>query len=405
MIIDKRRAEELGVCVGRLEYLDQFLAKAAEEKVNPSIAISVARRGVEIFNGAYGWAAPYGPPLKLDMITDVQSVTKPVTATMVMMLQEDGLLNIVDPLQVYFPEYTGQDKEGVALRHLLSHVSGMTDAGVSKYQRSFISKLLGAKMPPEGAPWEAWEDAVETARRMMGHTEEERKKETMQDFLDRLGLSAPLDNKPYTHFEYCNWGYRILAKIVEGISGETMDRFARRRIFEPLGMADSHFVLPEEKWPRVLLREESCRGGQWMNSEENRASYAGSSGLKTTVSDLLLFGQMFLNRGTLGGARILSPASVRAMTADYNQSIPPSFWKGSWFGSSWGYGWNVRSSKFDDMGVLRSARAYDHAGYGGARLLVDPENDLVAAFYMVDQLDEDYILHGKVTDIVYSALD
>jgi CubicO group peptidase (beta-lactamase class C family) len=92
------------------------------------------------------------------------------------------------------------------------------------------------------------------------------------------------------------------------------------------------------------------------------------------------------------------------MATDYNQGIPQSFWKGKWFGSNWGLGWNVRAGKQDDMGILRSDSAYDHAGYGGARLLVDPEWDLVVAFYMVDQLDDDYILHAKTTNIIYSAL-
>jgi CubicO group peptidase (beta-lactamase class C family) len=70
-----------------------------------------------------------------------------------------------------------------------------------------------------------------------------------------------------------------------------------------------------------------------------------------------------------------------------------------------GFGWNIRADKLDDLGVLRSPRAVDHYGYGGARMLADPEYGLAAAYYLVDQLDDDYVLHAKITNILYSALD
>jgi len=168
---------------------------------------------------------------------------------------------------------------------------------------------------------------------------------------------------------------------------------------------DSHMVLPKEKWPRVLLRAKSCRGSDWFNSEQGWVSYFGSSGLKTTVRDMLRFGLMCCNQGTLDGVRILSPASVRAMTRDYNAGFPPEAWKHQVLGSNWTLGWNIHAGKFDDLGILRSFAAYDHAGYGGSRLFIDPENDLVYSSYMVDQNNDDYVLIGKITNILYSALD
>ena len=400
-MIDKAKAKDFGIDTGRLEYMDRFLAKAAQDKWNSAIAICVARRGVEVFSGAYGPASPGGPPLQLDMITDVQSVTKPVLATLVMMLQEDGLLDVVDPLQKYYPELQGQDMEGIALHHLLTHTSGMQDESARTHTMAFLKRILPGDFPESDTSWEALVPVLEKARRMLGYSEDG----DIHVFADRLRASAPLQSKPGTQFSYCNLGYRLLAGIVEGIAGETMDKLAEQKIFKPLGMLDSHFVLPEEKWPRVLLREESCRGGDWMNSVENRSSFAGSSGLKTTVGDMLRFGLLFGNMGTLDGVRILSPASVRGMTKNYNAKVPDSYWRGRWYGSSWGLGWNVRAGKLDDMGILRSDEAYDHAGYGGARLLVDPAHELVVALYMVDEGDDDYILHAKTVNIIYSALD
>jgi CubicO group peptidase (beta-lactamase class C family) len=401
----RKQAKELAISVERLEYLDRFLAKAVGNGVHPSVAIRVSRRGVEIFNGAYGVAAPGGPPLQLDMITDVASVTKPVTATMVMMLQEDGLLELWDSVQQYFPEFTGEHKDEVKLWHLLTHSSGLDDDALHTYRNEFLKKLLGDAMPSDPVPDGEWEEAINGVRRKLGQSQENIEKEPAFAYADRMALGVPLKQRPHTLFCYCSTGYNMLAQVCEKLTGEKFDALVQRRIFGPLGMTDSHFVLPKEKWPRVLLREASCRGGEWRNSDRNKVTFGGSSGLKTTVGDLLRFGLMFRGNGTLDGVRILSPASVRAMTTDYNKELPPSFWRRRWYDSNWGLGWNIRCGKFDDLGVLRSDSSYDHAGHGGARLFVDPEHELVYASYMVDQNNDDYGSQGKVTNILYSALD
>ncbi|MCL1849078.1 MAG: beta-lactamase family protein [Clostridiales bacterium] len=408
MIIDQTTATALGVNTARLAYLDAFLTKAASDMINPAIAITVAYKDVEIFNGAYGPSSPGGPPLKLDMITDVQSVTKPFTATAIMLLQEDGLLEIKEPLQNFFPDFAGEYKEEVVLWQLMSHVSGMSDDAVKAHVSAVIKETLGENAPGQDAPWAAWEDAVKTVSRMQGLTEAEIEKESWNQFWLRIGLGAPLANRPNTQFDYSSEGYNLLASLVEKLAGESMDAFLTRRVFAPLGMVDSHFVLPEEKWPRVLLRGDTGKGGRWMDSDENKVEWGGSSGLKTTMPDLLRFGLMFYHLGTWDGVRILSPASVRMMSRDHNKEIPKSWWHGKWYQSNWGLGWNVRQGKFDSLNSLRSDRTYDHAGWGGARLMIDPDNDLVAAYYMVDAegSDEDnaYALHAKTANIIYSAL-
>ena len=127
MIIDSVQAKTLGVNTDRLAYLDRFLAKAAVNGLSDSTAICVARKGVEIFHGAYGPASPGGPPLPLDMITEIASSTKPVVATLAMMLQEDGLIDLTDQLDQYYPDFVGEDKDGVCLHHLLTHTSGLDD--------------------------------------------------------------------------------------------------------------------------------------------------------------------------------------------------------------------------------------------------------------------------------------
>jgi CubicO group peptidase (beta-lactamase class C family) len=93
------------------------------------------------------------------------------------------------------------------------------------------------------------------------------------------------------------------------------------------------------------------------------------------------------------------------MTTDHNAKLPPSFWGDRWLSCSWGLGWNVCFGKKDDLGLLRSPRAYDHAGAGGGRLIIDPDNSLVAAFYVVEKTAMSYEYQSTVANILYSALD
>jgi CubicO group peptidase (beta-lactamase class C family) len=406
MIIDQTQARKLGVREERLAYLDRFLAKAAEDQINPSIAVCASRGSTKIFSGAYGVASPGGPPLAEDMIADVASVTKTFVAAMIMILQEDGRLLLWDRLRDYFPEFVGENKHEVTLLHLLTHTSGMDGDDTERYVKSVAKRLLRIPLPKDGAPDDVWEEIWDQVASRLGYDVRAKgEPRAYYGFNDAIGMGAPLKYRPGARFSYFNMGYRLLARIVENISGENLDAFARRRIFEPLGMRDSHFILPREKWPRVVKRADSCRGSQWYNSDANYTAFSGSSGLKITVGDMLRFAQMILGQGTLDGVRVLSPASVRAMTTDYNAALPSEFWKGRWLGANWGLGWNIHADKLDDLGVLRSPGAVDHAGQGGPRMLADPEYNLAAAFYLVDQLEDDYVLHAKIANILYSALD
>ncbi|MCL2125452.1 MAG: beta-lactamase family protein [Oscillospiraceae bacterium] len=399
-------AASLGVNVKRLHVLDEFLKEQVEEGIHSFIAFRALRSGMLIFNGNYGVMAPGGPPLKEDGIHTVQSVTKPVVATMCAMLQEDGKIDFWDKAQKYFPDFVGEGKDEVILTHLLSHSSGMNEEETGTYIDAYMKDELGIDMPGENATEDEYLDAVMQARKILGMPEAERNWDSANELLYSLRLKAPLTAKPGVAFSYNNFCYQMLADIIEKVSGESMEGYARRKIFEPLGMKDSHWVLPKSKWSRVVKREPHHRGGEWMNSDEILTNTSPSGGLKTTMSDLARFGQMFLQNGTLDDERILSPASVRLMTKDINIGIPDSFWRGRYLGSNWGLGWDVKNGKKDDLGLLRSEASYNHCGYGGARLHIDPDAALVVAFDIVEQDEEVACLnHSNSMNVLYSALD
>lgn len=151
-------------------------------------------------------------------------------------------------------------------------------------------------------------------------------------------------------------------------------------------MKDSHFIFPQEKLSRFVTRGPEYVGCGWLNSgilnSEN-----GAGGLKSTVDDMTRFGQMYLNNGIYDGKRVLSAASIREITSDHNSHMSAASYGGETFDSTWGLGWNVKGSKKDDSGILRSASSFEHGGFACTKLLCDPEEDLVAAYFTVCKED------------------
>jgi CubicO group peptidase (beta-lactamase class C family) len=395
-----------GVHFDRLKNLDKFFMESVDTGRHAFCAACVLRSGVEIYNAAYGVAAPGGPPLKTDAIYPVASITKPIIATLLFILQEEGVIDLWEQLQKYFPEFTGEHKEEVLLWHVMAHVSGLSGMGDEPYDSfvmSYIKDELGIELPPEGAPDEELLGPFMKVREKLGLPTVEMNGTAIWDTFNYISLKAPLVRLPFKAFSYSSYGYELLKQLIERVTGEGIDAYARRKLFDPLGMTDTHFILPKEKWSRVVKRDPSYQLAGWLNSESMMTNTSGGGGLKATLRDITVFGQMILQEGTLGTVRILSPASVRLMTTDQNAALADSYWQGRWFSSGWSLGWNVK--KKDDMGLLRSNKAIDHAGSGGARLLIDPEYNMVTAFYTVDQTPESFTSHSRVANIIYSALD
>jgi CubicO group peptidase (beta-lactamase class C family) len=396
----------LGVHFDRLAYLDKYYQESVKNGRHAFCAARVLRSGVEIYNAAYGVNAPGGPPLTTDAIYPAASITKPIIATLLFILQEEGEIDLWEQLQRYFPEFTGEYKDEVLLWHVLSHVSGLSGMGDESYDKfviSYIKDELGIELPREGAPDEELLGPFMQVREKLGLPVADMDDTKIWDTFNYISLKAPLVRRPFTQFSYSSYGYELLKQLIEKVTGESIEAYTRRKLFDRLGMDDSYFILPKDKWSRVVKRDSSYQIADWLNSDGMMTNTSGGGGLKSTLHDLTVFGQMILQEGTLGTERILSPASVRLMTTDQNTALSDSYWQGRWFSSGWCLGWNVK--KKDDLGLLRSNKAIDHAGSGGARLLIDPTYDLVAAFYTVDQTPESFTSHSRVANIIYSALD
>jgi CubicO group peptidase (beta-lactamase class C family) len=403
MVPASTAAGTLHMNMKRLERLDQFIKKVTEDGTHPSSVVRVLHHGSEVYSGAYGVAAPEGAPLAMDAIFPVASVTKPVVATLLAILQEEGVIDFCDRLNRYYPAFKGGLKDSVELWQLLCHSSGMSDEAMQKYVPEFIKDNLGIELP-ENCSYEEYGEAVLKTRGLLGLPEAEGPA-AVGEAETLIKLKAPLGSEPHTAFNYCSMGYVLLGKLIEKLTGEDIDSYAARRLFKPLGMEDTHFNLPKEKWHRVVKRNPSFCFADWLNSEFILTDTNGAGGLKSTVPDLTKLGQMYLQEGAYGSAQILAPLTVRLLTSNHNSRLPDSFWFGRILGSAWGLGWHVRCGKKDDLGLLRSDRTYDHGGAGGARLVIDPDHGLVFGLYMVDQEPFDaYPNHSRVANIIYSAL-
>jgi CubicO group peptidase (beta-lactamase class C family) len=257
------------------------------------------------------------------------SCSKPVTATAVMTLIDEGTIGLNDPFQEYIPEFKGPEAEKITIRHLLSHTSGLPI-------RTETTTLQAAE---EG-----------------------------------------LENPPGSKMIYSNTGYDLLGMLIERVSGQPFEEFIANRIFEPLGMENSTFIqLGMDRERSVLARP----GTTYDWPAEIEGKVWASSTLWSTAFDMGIFLQTFLNRGSYGDLQLLSPASIDAMAQSQVEGIPREKVNGITTPPS-GYGWFLLEGlQFPNYPKKLSKSSYGHSGASGAFIWVDPEYDLIGAFLFV----------------------
>ncbi len=271
-------------------------------------------------------------PMKEDSIFWIASMTKPITATAIMMMQEEGKLNVDDPIGKYIPELaemkTADGKAfAITLRQMLSHTSGMPDVGGAE--------TAGAK--------------------------------TLADLVPAIARK-PLNFAPSSKWSYCQSGINMAGRIVEIVSGQSLPEFFNKRITGPLGMKDTTFYLSEAQLPRLALSYKKNKEGKLEETpnfflggksptDRDRVPMA-NGGLFSTASDYGRFLQMALSGGTLDGHAYLKPESIKAMTTITTGDLQTGFTPGN----GWGIGWCIVKQP---QGVTASLSP-GSAGHGGA---------------------------------------
>jgi len=330
--------------------------------ITPALVVLVARRGVIVLHEAFGRLTPEpdAPPLQRDSIFPIASMTKPITATAIMLLVEEGLLGLNRPVADYLPEFAGEGKQEVMVHHLLTHTSGLKDEEVNTH---------AAKK----------KDSVEVP------SPEDTQHPRVHEYLF-LRCDAPLWKPPGVEMSYCTYGYQLLGEIVRRVSGRSLADFARERIFQPLGMKDTEYIVSEAMRPRIVRRSADAPFAEFLETREAQETPWAGGGVFSTAMDMALFGQMFLNRGIYGGIRILSPASVTEMTRNQIPGISARYYGGEFFPeASWGLGWDIHGNRkglyYD--GGLNSPSAFAHGGGSGVYMWVDPVYEIVGVYFSV----------------------
>ena len=326
-----------------LSRIDMVFERAISARQVPGGVVTVGWNGRVVFERCYGNRAivPQPEPATVETIYDLASLTKVVATTMaIMKLVERGLLSLDDRVSSHVAGWNDNSSGGEAtLRMLLTHTSGL--APFEKYYET---------MSPEGA----------------------------MDAIVRDIAKMPLQAKPGEQFIYSDLGFILLGEIVRKVSGKALDIYCRDEIFVPLGMLETTFnpspVLREGIAPTQWREDDSAPDGRVMIRGEVHDGNArlvggvsGHAGLFSTSDDLSRFCQMILNGGKLEGIRVLSSASVRAMTR--NQARLGAN------GVKRGYGWDIDSSYSGPRGDLFSG-GFGHAGWTGTSIWIIPEENL-----------------------------
>jgi len=363
--------DEAGMLPERIAHARDLCARWVKEGHTPTLGVCVARRGVIVLHEAFGvlGPGPDSPPLERAALFPVASVTKPITATLVMQLVEDGLLGLNRPVVDYLPEVSGEGAGEILVHHLLTHTSGYP-FDLDPIRVEHLKKKLQAGFKPPPCP--------------------EDRHPFIHKWLSRF-WDAPRVARAGEAMVYSGHNYELLGEIVRRLSGKGLDQRARERVFDPLGMHDSYFVVPASESRRVVQRAPGLPFADpvppfpGLGSREMQEIPSANSGLFTTPLDMTVFGQAILNRGRYGHTRILSPAAVAAMTRNQIPGVRAKFVKYEMEHASWGYGFAVASPtkwKYYD-GSLHPLGTLSHSGGGGAAFWIDPTHELVGAYFEV----------------------
>jgi uncharacterized protein YbbC (DUF1343 family)/CubicO group peptidase (beta-lactamase class C family) len=369
------------ISTNRLSQMDQVIDDSIAQHQLPGAVVLVARKGRVVWQKAYGSRAvePTREGMTTDTIFDLASLTKVVaTATSIMILVERGKVRLSDPLSHYIPEIKGDGRERITIEQLLTHRAG--------YAPDFDLKER----------WAGYDEAIK-----------------------RL-IKEPLRSPPGTRFVYSDINYIALGEVVHRASGLMLDEFARRNIFEPLGMNATGFrpnarlknrIAPTEKRRGQMnyLGDTGASAGpegdQWLRGEVHdptsfrMGGVAGHAGLFSTADDLAVYCQMILNGGQYRGARILSPLSVAEMTRP--RLVSDQGW-------TRGLGWDINTSYSSNRGDLFPLGSFGHTGFTGTSIWIDNASQMFVIFLSnrvhPDGKGDVGPLRGRVSSIVAGAV-
>jgi CubicO group peptidase (beta-lactamase class C family) len=365
------KPEDVGMSSARLKRIRPVMQRYIENKAVPGVVTLIARRGRVVYFEALGRRDFVSDaPMTTDTIFRLASMTKPITSVAAMMLQEQGDFLLADPVSRWLKEFSEMHvaqtpsadspsrlpyvlvpaMRPITVRHLLTHTAGLPNPYRGYNQKEF--SLISTPKPGE----------------------------TMADVVQRIA-SMPLNFQPGESWEY-GPATDVLGRLIEVVSGQTLEAFFQQRISAPLGMQDTHFYLPASEISRfpaltamqnnqVKLSDPASPDSRWVR--EPHTYFSGAGGLVSTASDYYRFLQMMLNGGELNGARLLGPKTVDLMTSNHTGKLP------IWLNGP-GFGFGLGFSVVIDVGATGQPASLGKYAWGGAygtNFWVDPAEQMI----------------------------
>jgi CubicO group peptidase (beta-lactamase class C family) len=387
-------AAKLGFSVQRLEWLHRRIESFVDEGKHAGICALLLRKGgVADFFAAGLRDRQQGKAMQGDTIVRIYSLTKIVTSVAALTLIEEGKLGLSHPIKEYLPEFsdmkifvggTAQHRKlipaevAITVHHLFTHTSGYSYGDD--------------------------EEPIDELYRSAGLE----KAESLADLVKMLA-ALPLKREPGTMYEY-GFSMDILARVVEVVSGQRFDHFLKERIFDPLGMVDTGFVVDQAKRDRLAKVYEHGKNGELQPVERFEFEVSdgvkkfaeGGSGLFSTIQDYSRFGQMLCNGGELNGVRILSRKAFEQMTVDHLAGLRitnRTFTEGYGFGL--GVAVRISNGLASTLGTLGS---FGWSGKLTTLCMVDPAEELVMLVFTQHDPYDEHGLFERFTNLVYQAL-
>jgi CubicO group peptidase (beta-lactamase class C family) len=387
-----------GVSAARLDVLHQSLDRIVDAGKYSGYVVLLARDGRIVDWHAHGWQdIAAQTPMQPDAIVRLFSMTKLITSAAILMLMEDGRLQLTDPMAQYLPElanpqvFAGGTADApqlvpasrpITIRDLLTHTSGYY----------------------YDAPWSADPPEVELMSRAKIWESAD-----LAEFVHRVAR-VPLHQQPGTRFRY-GISTDLLGAIVEKVSGQTLDVFFQQRLLGPLGLRDTAFSVPPGKRRRLALIYSRDPAGRLVpnpSREEQLAGparrlFSGGGGLYSTAADYVRFAQLLLNGGQLGGTRLLGRKTVELMTANHIAHLADPHP----FGFKWqGFGLGVRVvTDLGESPQLASVGTYGWDGAATTNVQIDPHERTVALLLCQHATFNEGDIIATFSNGYYSALD
>jgi uncharacterized protein YbbC (DUF1343 family)/CubicO group peptidase (beta-lactamase class C family) len=361
------RAATLELNAQQLAPIATLVERAIRFRQCPGAVVLVGHGGKVVYRRAFGARAlvPSRLPMRVDTVFDMASLTKVMaTTTAIMQLVEQGKILLTAPVSDYWPEFKANGKEGITVRELMTHFSGLRP---------------DLDLEP---PWSGYE----TAMRM-------------------IVAERPIVPSG-TRFIYSDINFETLGELVRRVSGQPLDIYCAEHIFRPLGMKNTRFK-PPASWHNRIAPTQHQHGTTgkilWGEVHDptayNMGGIAGHAGLFSTADDLHIFAQMLLNGGNYRGVRILSPLTVEKMTTP---QTPPNQMVLR------GLGWDLDSPFASNRGELFGVGSFGHTGFTGTSIWIDPvtETDVIILTNRVhpDGKGDAGPLRAEIATLVAAAL-